>query len=260
MYDDSVQMMGRDTMATENILMPQLGESVTEGTISKWLVSVGDHVKKYDPIAEVMTDKVNAEVPVSFTGKISQLTAEEGDTIEVGECIGYMEVEDSLTSEATQASSDSIEGDSSSDQRASSEGAHDTGEQSMKKRYSPAVLNLAQAHDISLDDIEGSGKSGRITRKDVQAVIDAGGQQQPQPSQSTTEANTPVQSFTEDVDIPVSGVRKAIASNLTQSKQEVPHAWTMVEVDVTDLVQYRQSIKDGFKQSEGHSLTFLPFL
>lgn len=80
-------------MGMEQMKMPQLGESVTEGTISKWLVSAGDHVNKYDPIAEVMTDKVNAEVPSSFTGTIKELVANEGDTLEVGEVICTIEVE-----------------------------------------------------------------------------------------------------------------------------------------------------------------------
>src|SRR5699024_238941 len=81
-------------MATENINMPQLGESVTEGTISTWLVKAGEHVNKYDPIAEVMTDKVNAEVPSSFTGTIKELAANEGDTIQVGELMCYIETEE----------------------------------------------------------------------------------------------------------------------------------------------------------------------
>lgn len=86
-------------MATEQMKMPQLGESVTEGTISKWLVSPGDHVNKYDPIAEVMTDKVNAEVPSSFTGTITKLAAAEGDTLQVGEVFCEIEVEGSAQRE-----------------------------------------------------------------------------------------------------------------------------------------------------------------
>lgn len=91
-------------MAVEQMTMPQLGESVTEGTISKWLVSVGDHVNKYDPIAEVMTDKVNAEVPSSFTGTITELVGEEGETLQVGDVMCKVETKDGSKQETPSAS------------------------------------------------------------------------------------------------------------------------------------------------------------
>src|SRR5699024_9440840 len=147
-------------MATEKINMPQLGESDTEETISSWLVGVGDKVNKYDPIAEVMTDKVNAEVPSSFSGVIKELEAEEGDTIQVGELMCYIDAEggtsgdESKTSDQTekkQNASAAREEDASSDH-------------SMKKRYSPAVMRLAQENDIDLQQVNGSGRGGRITR------------------------------------------------------------------------------------------------
>lgn len=87
-------------MSVEKMTMPQLGESVTEGTISTWLVSVGDQVNKYDPIAEVMTDKVNAEIPSSYTGTITELAAEEGETVEVGSLICYIETEQAASEDA----------------------------------------------------------------------------------------------------------------------------------------------------------------
>lgn len=260
-------------MKTEKILMPQLGESVTEGTISKWLVAAGDTVKKYDPIAEVMTDKVNAEVPSSFTGTIKELVATAGDTLEVGELVGYIEVEGEDTKPSgkmdTTAKQLKDEKDSAEEKGSKAE------EAPLKRRYSPAVLHLAHKHDIALEQVEGSGKGGRITRKDVQRIIDSGdipegrqhnGESSNSTALSTRQAQPPASppqanglSTAGDVEIPVSGVRKAIASNMVRSKQEAPHAWTMVEVDVTHLVAYRNSVKEEFKQKEGHSLTFLPF-
>ncbi|HEU5141497.1 MAG TPA: dihydrolipoamide acetyltransferase family protein [Bacillales bacterium] len=251
-------------MATEKIVMPQLGESVTEGTISKWLVEAGDTVKKYDPIAEVMTDKVNAEVPSSFTGTIKELVASEGDALEVGELVAYIEVEGEASKPSEQADSkhekEVVETKLESVEQA---------EQPMKKRYSPAVLRLAQENDIDLDQVNGSGKGGRITRKDIQKLIDSGDV----PKADSSQEKTPITAASQpassqqpsvttgqgDVEIPVSGVRKAIASNMVKSKHEAPHAWMVVEADVTNLVKYRNSVKEEFKQKEGYSLTFLPF-
>ncbi|MGD6815603.1 dihydrolipoamide acetyltransferase family protein [Metabacillus sp. 113a] len=261
-------------MGMEQMTMPQLGESVTEGTISKWLVSVGDQVNKYDPIAEVMTDKVNAEVPSSFTGVIKELTAAEGDTLEVGQVICKVEVEGSPAKEPAAA-------EAPPEETAQAQESDDA--QPNKKRYSPAVLRLAQDNGIDLEQVNGSGAGGRITRKDLQQLIDSGtapkaGSQaasgkQPEPSvtekeKSPAEASVqpkaqgtaqPVSAAPGDIEIPLTGIRKAIAANMLKSKHEAPHAWTMVEVDVTNLVEYRGSIKDEFKKKEGFNLTFFAF-
>ncbi|GAA0481856.1 dihydrolipoamide acetyltransferase family protein [Salinibacillus aidingensis] len=256
-------------MATERIHMPQLGESVTEGTISTWLVSEGDQVNKYDPIAEVMTDKVNAEVPSSFTGKITELVASEGDTISVGDLMCYIETEGSSEATETQAEETTA---------AQTEEAVDHFEEKpMKKRYSPAVLRLAQEHDIDLNHVEGSGRGGRITRKDLEKIIQTGDIPKPasQPGSGKSDRDvtepvkdsekqtvSPTDSVTSgdgDIEIPVTGVRKAIAQNMVRSKQEIPHAWMMVEADVTDLVKARDELKNEFKQKEGFSLTYFAF-
>lgn len=243
-------------MAIEQMAMPQLGESVTEGTISKWLVSPGDQVNKYDPIAEVMTDKVNAEVPSSFTGTITELVGEEGQTLTVGEIICKIETEETETEEAPKREE---EQNTPSDTDANRQGK----DQSNKARYSPAVLRLAGEHGIQLEEVEGTGAGGRITRKDIQKIIDSGMQQKseaPAPAavQTTQQAPAPALSAG-DIEIPVTGVRKAIAANMHKSKTEIPHAWTMMEVDVTNMTAYRNSIKDSFKQKEGFNLTFFAF-
>lgn len=250
-------------MAIEKINMPQLGESVTEGTISSWLVQAGDEVNKYDPIAEVLTDKVNAEVPSSYSGKIKEIVAQEGDTIEVGELMCYIDTGDEPGSKQEQRSSSPTEAVEHKETEASSD-------QSMKKRYSPAVLRLAQEHDIDLEQVTGSGKAGRITRKDVEKIIASG--KIPEPSKvafQTEEQVSPQEvkplnksvsgTYPGDVEIPVTGVRKAIAQNMVRSTQEIPHAWMTVEVDVTDLVTYRNKVKDTFKTREGYGLTFFAF-
>lgn len=276
-------------MAVEKITMPQLGESVTEGTISRWIVSVGDKVNKYDPLAEVMTDKVNAEIPSSFTGTIKELVAEDGDTLAVGEIICYIETEGGGEAEATadapKEESAPAAAPSAKAEAPSTPAVQDDADAPNKRRYSPAVLRLAQENNVDLEQVKGSGAGGRITRKDIQAVIDSGNIPTADSKPAATQApaaeapkaapsapsapaaasapkaapsvNVPVEAG--DIEIPVNGVRKAIAANMLRSKHEAPHAWTMIEVDATNLVEYRNSLKSEFKKKEGYNLTFFAF-
>jgi 2-oxoisovalerate dehydrogenase E2 component (dihydrolipoyl transacylase) len=256
---------GGSTLAIEQIKMPQLGESVTEGTISKWLVSVGDRVNKYDPLAEVMTDKVNAEVPSSFAGVIKEIIAAEDKTLTVGEVM--------CTIEITDANSDSTKTVTTSRPEPISPAR--TVHHANKVRYSPAVLKLSQDHNIDLSQVHGTGAEGRITRKDVIDLIQS--RAMPMFVESpdrTNEPTAPLQTVQKqeksselesstnalgDIEIPVTGLRKVIATNMQRSKHEIPHAWTMVEVDVTNLVEYRNAIKAEFLQKEGFPLTFFAF-
>lgn len=288
-------------MATK-VLMPQLGESVTEGTISKWLVSVGDTVKKYDSLAEVTTDKVNAEVPSTVSGRITEIVVPEGETVAIGTLILYIEESGEAgapqVTEVTQVSSQpsapepapvaqsNVAAVVTSAPPAFRQAANAEGP---KQRYSPAVMALSQEHGIDLSHVVGTGAQGRVTRKDVQAIIDAGGQQpapavrsetaapvsEPQaeatsaavvsapavPSAPAAAASVPadIPVAAGDQTIPVTSIRRTIANRMVQSKHEAPHAWTMVEVDVTNLVAFRNQAKDEFKRKEGLNLTFLPF-
>lgn len=282
-------------MTIQNITMPQLGESVTEGTIEKWLVQPGESVKKYDLIAEVSTDKVNAEIPSSFTGVIKELIAQEGRTLPIGAVVCSIEVEEEeeeedLPSQLPERQSKVREAihnvgvqkpllpltDKEVNTALASDEIQST-DQSQKTRYSPAVLKLAQHYSIPLEAVVGTGNGGRITRKDLHKLIEQGRipeissklqEQQDsfvtfekkdveEPKQS--QAQSPVQLVTGDIEIPVSSIRKAIANNMVRSSQEVPHAWMMMEVDVTDLVAYRDAIKDEFKAREGYNLTYFAF-
>ncbi|TCN22938.1 dihydrolipoamide acetyltransferase family protein [Mesobacillus foraminis] len=261
-------------MAIEQIKMPQLGESVTEGTISKWLVSPGDKVNKYDPLAEVMTDKVNAEVPSSFSGTIKDLIANEGDTLSVGEVILTIEVAGTAAAEeagGTKAGENEEAGIQQTEANSATPGSVVN---PAKSRYSPAVLKLSQEHSIDLSLVKGTGAGGRITRKDLQRMIETGNipasaqaGEKPEPQQLEKTVKSPAAAVPApsipmnagDDEIPVTGVRKAIAANMLRSKHEIPHAWTMVEVDATSLVEYRNGMKDEFKQREGFNLTFFAF-
>ncbi|MFC0298227.1 dihydrolipoamide acetyltransferase family protein [Geobacillus jurassicus] len=272
-------------MAIEQLTMPQLGESVTEGTISKWLVSPGDKVNKYDPVAEVITDKVSAEIPSSFAGVIRELIAKEGETLPVGAPICTIEVEGAAAAPEAKPTDEAPKAEDNKEQAAPKK----TG-RANNGRYSPAVLRLAQEHGIDLEQVKGTGLGGRVTRKDLLKLIESGQipkagaapaaeqaapkaepkTEQPAPAAAQVEPAAPVtapikpaaptiEAGAGDIEIPVTPVRKAIAANMLRSKHEAPHAWTMVEVDVTDLVAYRDAIKDEFKRREGFNLTYFAF-
>ncbi len=271
-------------MTIQNILMPQLGESVTEGKIERWLVQVGDKVNKYDPIAEVTTDKVNAEIPSSFTGTIKEFIATEGETLPVGAVVCSIEVEEANIPAAPAPKSSNV---SSAILNAGIQRQEQTpptkltekAERPQRKggRYSPAVLMLAEKHDVDLSQIVGTGAENRITRKDVEAYVAAGkpmkqvntnnemSMQTEQESKVSSSAiledkqQQLIESATGDIEIPVTQVRKAIAKNMLRSTHEIPHAWMMMEVDVTELVEYRDSIKSEFKKKEGFNLTYFAF-
>ncbi|WP_079708555.1 dihydrolipoamide acetyltransferase family protein [Paraliobacillus ryukyuensis] len=245
-------------MGLENMKMPQLGESVTEGTINTWLVKPGDKVNKYDPIVEVLTDKVNAEVPSSFSGTIKEIFAQEDETVAVGEVICSIE---------TAGDESQVPASNETTNKVTEETVEKTevsAETSMKTRYSPAVMRLAQENNLDLSNVKGSGKAGRITRKDVERMIANGSQQMSEPEQTediSVKQPKPVDFALEndDKEIPVTGVRKAIATNMVRSTTEIPHAWMMIEVDVTNLVKYRNAEKLKFKENEGYSLTYFAF-
>lgn len=245
-------------MAIEKITMPQLGESVTEGTIEKWLVQPGDIVKKYDSLAEIITDKVAAEIPSSFSGKITQIIGVEGETYPVGAVLCEIETENEATTSVK------TDGGNFTTHNQQVENSSST---SQKKRYSPAVLKLANEHQINLDLVEGTGFEGRITRKDILKYIEQEAnrpqfienQQQQKVNKNPIENDYTISTNSNDIEIPITPVRRTIANHMVLSKQEIPHAWMMMEVDVTDLVQYRDRIKEEFKRKEGYNLTYFAF-
>lgn len=248
-------------MPLKEILMPKLGESVTEGTINTWLVKEGDYVNKYDPIAEVMTDKVNAEVPSTYSGTIKEIVIPEGATVAVNELICYIETDEE---NETDHSKD-INSETNGSHVEMQENNNNKGVNRRKNnRYSPAVLRLASEHNIDLSKMEGTGLGGRITRKDVLKAIEEQNQHQKETKVTITQMDKPSEKQNErkhkrDRELPVKGVRKVIAENMVRSKTEIPHAWMQVEVDVTDLVKLRNNIKNSFKEREGFQLTYFPF-
>ena len=277
-------------MTIQNITMPQLGESVTEGTIERWLVKPGDTVQKYDPLAEVTTDKVSAEIPSSFEGIIHELIAKPGDTMPVGAVVCSIQVagrEKSIVQTAKSTISPTLNNviPPKKKEEVKATIRNDAPKVRTPNRFSPAVLALASEHGIDLALVHGTGLGGRITRKDIEKIIANGGQhlstppkdteierrQQPETYVMEEETVQDVQSRLTssreehnisqvgDRELAVTGVRRAIAQNMVRAKTEVPHAWMMMEVDVTNLVAFRNSIKSEFKEREGFNLTYFPF-
>ena len=271
------------------IEMPHVGESVTEAVVDKWLVSPGDAIRRYDPLVEVITDKVNMEVPAPRDGTITGLLVSEGDTVQMGAPIAEMEVEGPVTgpkstepktTEPTEEDQQ-IESPVTSVQTASRVGSMIVGanvgptggeftDTSLKveavaetdqttsqtvsrrgqrrdrdergARISPVVKRLADRHGIDVNAITGTGAGGRVTRRDVEAYLEA------QTSGGMDEIVEPTP------------IRRMIAENMARSFREIPHAWGAIEVDVTELVKYREANIERAMAATGQRLTYMPIV
>ncbi|GBF72683.1 branched-chain alpha-keto acid dehydrogenase subunit E2 [Paenibacillus sp. 598K] len=259
------------------IVMPQLAESLVSAQIDKWLKQPGDPVDVYEPLCEVLTDKVNAELPSTVKGTLVKILVGDGEKVEVGTPICLIETEGS----AAQVP----------DVRSPADGADDEdghpsedADQSMRHRYSPAVQKLAAEHQVPLTAIKGSGLGGRVTRKDVLAYIENPPRsvRADTAAEVTLEPKLPLRTtglhLTEPPRVPevevedkadgrrgeyfidVTPIRNTIARNMRQSVSEIPHAWTTIEVDVTNIVVLRNKMKDEFVKREGVNLTYLAFV
>ncbi|MDA9862639.1 2-oxo acid dehydrogenase subunit E2 [Acidimicrobiia bacterium] len=249
----------------EIVKMPQLGETVTEGTILRWLVSVGDEVKEDDPILEISTDKVDTEVPSPFSGKVTSLLVEEGETVEVG--VGLMELggDDSIKEEAAKVVEEAIKVELPKEDLTSNIESSKTdivAKAPKDLKLSPIVRKLAGDNSIDLTQVTGTGKNKRITRKDIEALLKS------EPAPSVPEKNPQeekhVSSENDKQKVTSTGsiprLRKRIAKNMILSKQTSAHVMTSVEVDYENISVLRNKVKGEFKQKEGFSLTFLPFI
>ncbi|MCH7606885.1 MAG: 2-oxo acid dehydrogenase subunit E2, partial [Chloroflexi bacterium] len=273
------------------IELPHVGESVVEGTIGKWLKQPGDTVERYEPLVEVITDKVTMEVPSPVSGSLLRVLAEEGETIPMGAPIAEIETDEALpatpppptpelvTLPAEPQSAQPQSAQPQSNDRASTIGylvkdARPVGptgggpppEESSEPaeaapeavRLSPAVRRLVQEHGIDVAQLQGTGMGGRITRGDVLKFIESG----PVPA-APVAAPVPAAgpaSEREDEHIPLTPVRRMIAEAMVRSVTEIPHAWSTVEVDVTGLVALRAQVRSDFELREGVDLTYLPFV
>ncbi|EMW5669375.1 2-oxo acid dehydrogenase subunit E2 [Enterococcus faecalis] len=263
-------------MATKEIKMPHLGESVTEAAIVQWLVKPGDSVKRYDPLMEVVSDKVTTEVPSDFDGVVKEFLISLDTDVPIGTAVMTLETEETTekTEVATLAPVKEASAEQAQEHETVATTSTATSHQKNNGRYSPAVLKIAQEKKIDLTQVTGTGRDGRITRKDVtnftptqartpEKTVSPGTSpsisEEPVASQNESVATASPTETSPDKIVSADPVRKAIAKKMVQSVNEIPHAWLMVEADVTNLVQLRNSLKDEFKQQEGLSLSFFPF-
>ncbi|MEK4137716.1 dihydrolipoamide acetyltransferase family protein [Kurthia sp. FSL E2-0154] len=245
----------------EYIKMPQLGESVTEGTIDRWLVKPGDTVEQYDSIAELTTDKVTADLPSQLSGTIQEILVPEGETVAVGEVVCSIVVahgEVATPAESPSSSSETTKSVAAAPQSAPKRSAD------QKKRVSPVVGRLIDEYHLNIDLIEGTGAGGRVTRKDVLREIESGIissqlTHEEKPTTRDTQVKEAIPEENGDVIIPVSSIRKTIAKRMVDSVTQIPHAWMTIEVDVTELVKLRNAHKKQFKEQEGYNLTYFAF-
>lgn len=274
-------------MVLKHVKMPNLGESVHEAEIVEWLVQPGDKVNKYDPLLEAQSDKVVTEVPSEYEGVVKEILVDVEEMVDVGTEIMTIEVEgaagdEELVEEVVEAVEEEKEQTPPKEEKAS---APKKEKQSKKPqdgsapRFSPAVVRIAQERGINLDDVPGTGKNGRITRKDIknfdpssvettkveeteETPTDTSPAKEEDKEKTVSAPKSKVEAGKREGNktyLPVDGVRKAIAKNMTKSETEIPHAWIMVEADVSNIVKLRNETKDKFKEQEGVTLSFFPF-
>jgi 2-oxoisovalerate dehydrogenase E2 component (dihydrolipoyl transacylase) len=276
-------------MAT-TITMPQLGETVTEGTVAQWLKKVGEPVEKYEAFLEVSTDKVNAEVPSPVTGVIKEVLVKEGDTVPVGTPIAIIDEVGAATgtnaagTEPTQqvanAAAAAPAAPATVPAAATTNGhariATEAGAEEALRKASPAVRKLAREHHIDIRTLSGSGANGRVTAEDVLTASRMGpaaavGQAvatgtnfgatpppnfaAPAPVSGTSTYGEPIPGTV----IPLTQARRIIAERMVESKHTAPHAWSMVSIDVTNAWKWRAREKDRFERETGYKLTLMPF-
>ncbi|MFN0073622.1 MAG: dihydrolipoamide acetyltransferase family protein [Chloroflexota bacterium] len=248
-----------------NITMPQLGESVAEGTIGKWLKNAGDLIARDEPLVEIITDKVTAEMPSPVAGILASIAVADGATVPVGTTIAVIE-----QGHAGGIVVKDAHGNNSSPGAVSSPLPSEPPEEerSGEHRASPLVRRLAREHALDIRSIQGTGSGGRVTKDDILAVIQRGEERISQPPvMSATPASPassqapahPLESETGDEVVPLTPIRRAIAEHMVRSVTTAPHAWCLVEVDVTELVRARERLMEEWHAREGFELSFVPF-
>lgn len=269
------------------VVMPQMGESITEGTVSKWLKSVGDTIEKDEPLLEISTDKVDAEVPSPAAGKLLSINVQEGETVEVGSVLALVgsQVGTSAPTPAVTAPAPQPEPNATvempmarSAAAASSptNGGHgNTPVDELRRiKSSPLVRNIAKEHGVDITRIAGSGISGRVTKSDILSFLETGAALRPQDllikgSPAAPAASAAAKTVyaapqsvvsTEDRIEKMSVMRKKIADHMTFSKRTSAHVTSVYEIDMTNVAKFRAAHQADFQAKFGTKLTFMPFI
>lgn len=263
-------------MARIEVVMPQMGESITTGTITKWNKNVGDTIEIDEILLEISTDKVESEIPSPTEGKVVEILYPEGETIDVGKLIAVidddMNAEISSTSSAPAAAAPKEESAPAAAEPVTSAPAASSASTGERRFYTPLVKKLAQENGVDLSELAnltGSGAGGRVNKDDFMKYLSTRGsapKAASTPAASSGSASVqlstvPAYTASEKVEIvPMDNMRKAIAKNMQASKLTSPHVNSIVDIDMTNLVAIRNEIKGDFKKKEGFNLTFSHFV
>lgn len=264
-------------MAKFELKLPKMGESVAEATITNWLKKVGDPIEADEAVLEIATDKVDSEVPSEVSGVLSEILFNVDDVVKVGQTIAYIEVSGGVVVEAPKeeapASVAEIEKTVETAQQAVAAPQDFSGSD---KFFSPLVKNIAKEEGVSvaeLESIQGSGKDGRVTKDDILGYVanrkepKAVSQQAPAQVSATPAASAPAPKAATAVPVSVNGgdeivemdrMRKLISGYMVASVQTSAHVQSFIEVDVTNIVKWRDKVKNAFEKREGEKLTFTP--
>jgi 2-oxoglutarate dehydrogenase E2 component (dihydrolipoamide succinyltransferase) len=263
-------------MALVELIMPKMGESIMEATVLTWLKKEGDTIEQDESVLEVATDKVDTEVPSTHAGVLKEILAKDGDVIEVGKPIAIIATdgEDAGAPAAPKAEAKPEVKVEAAQPVAASNGAVQQAPVTSDRFYSPLVKNIAKEEGIplsELDSLPGSGKDGRVTKNDIIAYVETRGSQPvaapapapaaapaPESKPSTAVAKVPASISAGDEIIEMDRMRKMIAQRMVDSKRIAPHVTSFVEADVTNIVFWRNRMKNEFKKREGGNLTFTP--
>ncbi len=251
-----------------DVVMPQMGESIFEGTITKWLKKPGDKVQRDEPLFEISTDKVDAEIPAPASGTLQEIKVSEGNTVQVNTVVGVIGDGNGVSapapsvarapSPASPPALGSAKKETPTPPPAPAATVHDAEEDS-DVRSSPLVRKLAREHNVDLARVSGTGTGGRVTKQDVLDFVEHRAAA-PAPTPSVARAPSPASPAPIPGDlVPMSQMRKIIAQRMIESRRTSAHVHCMFEVDLTRIVNLRNKLKNGFEQRYGTRLTFMPF-
>lgn len=248
------------------VLMPQMGESITEGTITKWLKKVGDNVQRDEPIFEISTDKVDAEIPSPIAGVLTEIKVAEGATVTINTVVavigGAAGKAAPVTTPAAPAPTAAAPATASAPAVPATSAAEGD-----RLRSSPLVRKIAKDNNVDLSQVPGTGASGRITKTDIVSHLEQG----PKPVAATPAASAPVPAASAPAKpvaaqpqpgelVPMSKMRSIIAQRMVESKRTSPHVHTVFKVDMTRIVKLREKEKSKYEQRNGVKLTYMPFI
>jgi len=255
-----------------DVIMPQMGESIFEGTITKWLKKPGDKVQRDEPLFEISTDKVDAEIPAPASGVLQEIKVAEGNTVQVNTIVGTISADGESAAPAKAAPAatpppapkkEAAPPTPPPQPAPTPSPAHEAQDEDV--RSSPLVRKLAREHNVDLSQVSGTGIGGRITKQDIMAFIEKGPAAAPAPSPAPAAAApqpsrpAPAPAAIPGEVVPMSQMRKIIAQRMIESRRTSAHVHAMFEVDLTRIVNLRNKLKNSFELRNGARLTFMPF-